>query len=304
MPSLGRAVHSSPPPLTIHMGDVAAAFTGAKAMYAMHDMLVYADDDFLKPPGLDVKVRVAKSAVHGKGVFASRDIDAGEIVTLFPLHMIAYHSNAHKAAVGTTLKQPVPSPVLAVTCGVATKPERIVSAKVPPCMAPNIMKEDAVNLRNEYMYQIRSNLTIVGDPGVQLSHFVGHMINDGASLRKTSTVNDVVRFVIGTTALNNAMFFCLGGFLVACVALKPIQKDAEVFASYGVPYWLNRVTNKTLDEYLASSMPKDRSNKLSLLYVHSLEKLANEAQDLVHGSPQVEIVKQLHDKCEKLCGTL
>ena len=54
-------------------------FTDAKTMYATHDMLVYADDNFVRSLGLDDKVRVAESAVHGRGVFANRAIDAGEL---------------------------------------------------------------------------------------------------------------------------------------------------------------------------------------------------------------------------------
>ena len=182
--------------------------------------------------------------------------------------------------------------------------ERVLLNVVPSGMTPNIMKEDAVGLRTEYMWQIRSDLTIIGDPEVRLPHFCGHMVNDGASLEETSTTDDAIRFVIGVTALNNAMFVSLGGFLVACVALKPIAKDKEVFASYGVPYWLKKITDKTLDEYLLSTLPDWRADNVLKLYNASIKKLSENVEAIVHTCGQVETMKRVHDKCGKLCSAL
>jgi hypothetical protein len=92
-----------------------------------------------------------------------------------------------------------------------------------------------------YEMEINQYTSIVGDPSVGVSDkaYLGHFVNDGASLHEFDKASREI-YSRATVAKCNAAHFVLEGAHMGTVATRAIKKGEEVFVSYEEGYWLSR----------------------------------------------------------------
>jgi uncharacterized protein YifE (UPF0438 family) len=164
----------------------------------------------LRPSGL-CSVRIGSSALHGQGVFAARHIRRGELITTHPCHYITI-------SLGQT------------------------SAWFPA----DVSRRGATEMLTKILYQYSAKVdgtpfSIACDPNDPVHPAAcAQMINDGASLeRRDFSYDDLCDYVAESTRKQNCHFVTLAGFAVVAVASRDIERNEEVFASYGFSWWSN-----------------------------------------------------------------
>lgn len=162
----------------------------------------------------------------GNGVFASRDINEGELITLYPGDAVLIDN--HKDGVDA---------VMGVMFGDHINTED-----------RNIARVTTLSARN-YEIGINDSTSIIGDPNIGCSYaaYVGHFINDSSALY---SFDDESRKLYLTESLRrcNSMIFVMESSHVGAIATRKIRKGEEVFLSYGEGYWLSRVDTELTPE--------------------------------------------------------
>jgi hypothetical protein len=167
----------------------------------------------------------------GLGLFASRDISAGELITLYPGDALLYWKNGREASSSR------------VCSGV------VFGAHIPE------EEKDAVRVTTESARQYEvcasSTLSCVGDPRRDSDPaYMGHFANDGAMC--DSSGGDQRMYREASRIAANADHVTLEGCQLATQATRDIESGAEIYVSYGEGYWLS---------HLMSSLPTNTSRK-------------------------------------------
>ena len=155
----------------------------------------------------------------GSGLFASRDIRAGELITLYPGDALLYWKHGRQA------------PSSRVCSGV------IFGAHIPDDQkdAARVTTESA----RKYEVGASSTLSCVGDPRRDDNPaYLGHFANDG-SVCSSAAYIDVYREATRVAA--NADHVTLEGCQLATQATRAIASGEEIFVSYGEGYWLSHL---------------------------------------------------------------
>eukprot|EP00979_Chaetoceros_neogracilis_P019206 scaffold11980_cov287-Chaetoceros_neogracile.AAC.2 len=154
----------------------------------------------------------------GRGLFASRDINEGELITLYPGDaLLAWNTTVgdFEDGVGVMFGTHVESNDLNAN-RVTTAEARSFELKIGP------------------KHSIVADPLLTDDPA-----YIGHMANDGAILtERTNAAREI--YSKATVDLYNAAFFVMEGSHFVTVAAKPISKNEEIFVSYGEGYWMSR----------------------------------------------------------------
>lgn len=155
------------------------------------------------------------SKIHGKGVFATRDISVGEIITFYP---------------GDYLRI-IPSGKREGFC----KKGYIHGLHVPQHMSyDKLNSKDKIKLEM-YLYVIDRQIGIMGSPSmINNPAYLGHMCNDGATSHRKSDLSTYIKI---TSIKMNGITQLLKGSHLAIVACRPITKGDEILISYGPMYW-------------------------------------------------------------------
>ena len=158
------------------------------------------------------RARVGESEHHGRGVFATRDIAEGELITFFPGDALMLWQDAGKRDHGLFFGKHVPKEAR----GAGSVDE----------------------LRRDYELTVDATRTIVGDPQrADDPAYIGHMCNDGAAC---VTLDARAHYAVETARACNAAFFPVEGCHMWTKAIRPIAEGDEVLVSYGEGYWLSR----------------------------------------------------------------
>jgi hypothetical protein len=164
---------------------------------------------------------VAPSTIpeSGSGLFASRKFLKGELVTLYPGDaLLAWPKDVgdfSNGNVGVMFGNHV--------VGIDRDPNRV-----------------STDVARSYELKIGTNHSIVADPLlVGDAAYLGHMINDGATLSSSSNASRTM-YSRATFEKHNAAFFVMEGCHFAATATKDIERGQEIFVSYGEGYWLSR----------------------------------------------------------------
>jgi hypothetical protein len=158
----------------------------------------------------------------GNGLFATRNIETGELVTLFPGDAILFRDGEMKEVTGALF---------------GNSPRQVGSLS---------LTDDAARA-----YEIRSSNkhSIVGDPSrTDDFAYLGHIANDGAILTKGDDLSRTVYSSESAKAANAAFQEVHEGCHIGLFALQPIPKGREIFVSYGEGYWLSRGSNEIYQE--------------------------------------------------------
>jgi hypothetical protein len=159
----------------------------------------------------------------GNGLFASRNIEKGELVTLFPGDAILFRDGELEEITGAMF-------------GILPRQDETSIS----------LTDDAARA-----YEIRSSSkhSIVGDPSrTDDFAYLGHVANDGAILTKGDDLSRTVYSSKSANAANAAFQDIHEGCHIGLFAMQPIRKGQEIFVSYGEGYWLSRGSNDLFQE--------------------------------------------------------
>lgn len=166
--------------------------------------------DFLPPLRT---VQIGSSSVDGQGLFATRDMLEGQIMTFYPGDVLAYwHGNTSRPS--------------KVTWDSHVPPELVESIQGD---LGRLLSYELSDSSNDGFYSLIGHPELVDDP-----NYLGHMLNDGAQWHEDDSTEAYER----ASALSaNAEFMCIHGCHYAVVASRRIDRGEEIFASYGLRYW-------------------------------------------------------------------
>jgi len=169
---------------------------------------------------------VDNSPVHRFGVFATHDMCAGDIITLYPADLV----------VETVDKQ-------------TNEYNLLVSKELYDLKFSNdeFTKETVIEKCSDFFYNyvisLTENINISGSPDLDINlSYVGHLINDGTEIIPTDEIM-IDKYNNSSQLRANCCFKNFNNVLVA-IAMKDIKKDDEIFLNYGHKYWLSDRTKK------------------------------------------------------------
>ena len=165
---------------------------------------------------------VRPSSVHGLGVFATRNIQQGELITLYPGDVV-----------------------------LTWQDDRRLTANVSVLFGPHIpeIEQDPVKVLTEearaYEVLATETTSIIGNPGLcDDMAYVGHIINDGASCNSPESRE---QYNEETSRRLNAEHFSVTGWSglrlplhFGTRATRDIRANEEIFVSYSFGYWLTK----------------------------------------------------------------
>jgi len=176
----------------------------------------------LRAPEQQCEVR--KSQTHGRGVFATRPIPKGDVVTFYPADAILVFPPAKYTS---SIKQPFAAVV---------------------CFEPGT-ERFAKQYKMDVQKQTYSacGVAVIGNPNSPMTtksegHVVGHMVNDAACLRGplSHTSSAVQSYCVAVATRANADFKDECGMVVAICAERDIGTGEEILVSYGPEYWMKQ----------------------------------------------------------------
>jgi hypothetical protein len=149
----------------------------------------------------------------GLGLFASRDIEQDELLTLYPGDaLLIWNRDVGDFGAGD----------VGVMFGNHIQGLYRDASRV------------STDEARSYELKIRTGHSIVADPRlVDDSAYLGHMINDGSALMKNDNSSRTL-YSRTTFDRHNAAFFVMEGCHFTTIATKKIPKGEEIFVSYGV----------------------------------------------------------------------
>lgn len=179
----------------------------------------------------DVEIR--NSPIHGKGLFATKNIPKDAIIAFYPTHGI-YVDEKHN-----TYFDPLNE-----------NNEQIEVFK------SNILNNDYLNTYS-YTYFRKSGISLVGDPErIDNKNTLGHMIND-ASVNVFQNIKYDDRFNIDTHKTAMLEYYSKGKLkrnctyaeselfpICCCIALKNIKPNEEILILYEHRYWYDLTYNQ------------------------------------------------------------
>lgn len=169
-------------------------------------LVSYQAGDLLLRNGCQPKTEVRASALHGRGVFATRDIEAGEFITMCPIHAITE------------------------------------TGKSSPCLLSAELNEIQYHanrdVMQDYAFVVQEmGLTLSACPNLALHPFYhGHLINDALTLRQ-----EPEDYEQQSLAKSNAVVM-MDDCSISHNATHFIAHGTEIVCCYGAQYWHNKYT--------------------------------------------------------------
>lgn len=181
-------------------------------------------------PKGDIKIGDSKIC-GGKGVFATRAIQSGTIVTIYPAHVV-----------GTLQNDGI------MSCRGSDEDIKFVQ-QTPDEKHKNFQ---------DYMADFNGSIRVIGNPDkTSDTRQIGHMINDSAMVDFTDFSSGGIKNTIGkyvvmsknncTIKINNDIG------LMYILTIRDIAEGEELYCSYDAKYWFDRsVKNHNKDEKTAT----------------------------------------------------
>ncbi|KAL1499364.1 hypothetical protein AB1Y20_011571 [Prymnesium parvum] len=173
-------------------------------------------------------VRVAPSEVHGVGLHAAQRLEAGEWVALHPIDRLLLRAEGEGAA---------------RACLAEEEDEEYFRPTQP--VSADEMAYRQIAYRRTYLHPNPSRPdTFVLDANPtkpDVAGWVGHRINDGASLAPHATSDDtLLAYYAESGRRRNVCAVTLCVPLLGFVTTRPVEEGEELLATYGHAYWLQR----------------------------------------------------------------
>lgn len=163
-------------------------------------------------------VYVKKSKVHGRGVFAKKDIVKGSLITFYPGDIVLFYPNNDLLKINDKV-------VFSI----------LASKRFEPFSNPSANFGD-----DEYFFMMDNKAyAIIGSPRFDKDpNYLGHLINDGVYNPWSKSVYSYERDAYKTD--NCDFYYIINNLHVGIMATKDINKGEELFLSYGIDYWKYR----------------------------------------------------------------
>ena len=180
--------------------------------------------DFLDWKEIEQNTHCSSSDVHGRGVFASRDLAKGSLVTMYPADFLVL------------TYQP---PCSAQKCSWTM--HHAYNASIKPTQ--HMLRTYSIHVELPSLTTKCKGFdgTIVGDPSRVVSGWNGHLVNDAASLPAAPTPMQVVEYC-SSVVDTNVVPVSLSNVLLGFQATRAIAKDEEILFGYGPEYWVSKET--------------------------------------------------------------
>lgn len=161
---------------------------------------------------------VSESQIAGNGVFARRDLEAGDIITIYPADLAYVDDN--KSEEKKTLMN-----------------ERLFNTYFyNQEVNATALFERTKNWVKEYALRLSDEIIISGCPRFTNNpSYIGHIVNDSQRITDSSQIES---YEANKSETSNATFI-IHNNIAFVVATKSIKQDEEVLAPYGTAYWLN-----------------------------------------------------------------
>lgn len=175
------------------------------------------------------QVKTGPSELHGVGVFAARDLEAGELFTLYPVHRML-QTLGDGRGVGVCADTADQEYFAAAAASAEERAYRQVAYRQtfshPDPRRPETFQLDANAAKRD------------------IAGWVGHRLNDGASLAASADVEGseaLLEYYAASAACRNCCAVALCVPLLGFVTTKPVNAGDELLVTYGHGYWLQRV---------------------------------------------------------------
>ncbi len=188
------------------------------------NLLVYQGEEFIATP----HIRIGESKVHGRGVFATKEIPIGSLVTFYPADLVTYFPNKNQEIEG---------------------PKNVVGFESERC------KEDVARLTfqgvreciEDYEFTIDEHYAIYGHPKYDLDvQYLGHFVNDRFKPDGNKITPQMYLHLSSSRA--NCMFYVFErGLAVGIVSIATVKEGQELFVTYGKKYWESRCSTQSKD---------------------------------------------------------
>ena len=167
------------------------------------------------------RCRVQNSTLPGagNGLFATRDIASGELITLYPGDAILFRADEKEEVTGVLYGDKYQNP------GLTSDDARAYETRLSP------------------IHSIVADKDRINDTA-----YLAHIANDGAILTEGNDAARTVYSRVSAQAATSALQSILEGCHVGLFALRDIECGSEIFVSYGEGYWLSRGSNELFNE--------------------------------------------------------
>ena len=158
----------------------------------------------------NVELKQSNIPGAGRGVFATKNIKVGDLITFYPADYICYKYKTGEYII--------------LTSEIAHKAG---------------YKDTDCNF--EYCLRVDNNYSVIGDPRICNNNtYIGHLINDGYLPSKTDTS---VEYYLNSSKKSNCCFHSINGLQMVIIATKDINIGEELYITYGHKYWFSRIKN-------------------------------------------------------------
>lgn len=162
-------------------------------------------DNMTSFPFLQDALEVKDSSIHGKGVFAKKDIEANQVVCFYPSHGVIDGQQCYST-------------------------DENSGSHEQYLFSPLDYKMKLTRKSNEFVF---------GNPFIQIDGSLGHLINDSypnVLELKTLDFKILLKYMLHSVKSDNCAFVLCEDF-VYVKSIQPIQQGDELLANYGHHYW-------------------------------------------------------------------
>lgn len=219
-----------------------------KNLAMVSNLLTIKEETFIKPDGTSLVIRdkmssllssifplnldsveVKASSVHGKGVFATKPIKTGEIITFYPGDSANYIPDGNEDKTDHL-----------VICHLSNRVKKLTDCENTEETASNFY-----NKHWEYNCKVSDYYSITGHPELDKDpNYVGHLINDRYVCDFKRITPSI--YLELSAKRTNAIFKNLkNNTHVSVVARRDIAVGEEIFVTYGIEYWSAQIGKST-----------------------------------------------------------
>lgn len=189
----------------------------------------------------------------GRGLFASRKIAAGELVTCFPGDWVL-DEDPVDGGFSVTFGQHIPD------------------------IRRDLQHATSSDARDyELLLSLDGGVArVIGDPlAVDDAAYLGHLANDCAMLLEPE---GIFEYALSASQRANTNHVSVLESHIAVVASREIEQDEELFVSYGPGYWLTRngFTAKVGEAQTALGLEMRKGGHVAKVILHELKKRGDE----------------------------
>jgi len=178
-------------------------------------------------------VGVGTSPLHGNGLFATRDIPAWSIATLFPVDFLEHSKTLPDGVIYHFVSTEFST--------LGAEPYDILDLRQDlqdyGLVLDGLPNSGLVSFNN-------MKTTIYGDPTVHRGGELGHFVNDAGCLTPSSSIGDYADY-LRTAIEANTIPHILGMYRVAIVTTRDIRAGEELVMSYGESFWTPNASYET-----------------------------------------------------------